>query len=384
MIAMFIATLAGAPTLGDLSNFVFYTAIRDFLLGDDGLITQWTAGLADRLGLLLGVTVLPLITFWILLAGYRIVTGQSREPMMALVMNATRASLIVVIATGAGMGNPWIAGKIHDLNQVISEVVTGSTGMGNQIQESLGWTQVALSSIDALPTGDNAALDKAKDRSLIFTGIGTAGVGIVGGIMLMTFEITLRFLVAIGPLAMLCLLFKATAPMFRRWLESCITTLFALAVTSVMITISLKMVCAVAASFWADKLIGATVLTLSNGAVDLHMAEGITSMAMQQGALGLIMTMLIVTVTAKTSSLFGNMLGSFNHYSFFGAPGGASAQPGPQGQPVGAYQQQTVRRSQANEQRGSSSQIEGNNPALGSRVPTTSNVDVIKKGKKQS
>jgi len=375
---MFNAALANTPAIGDLSNFVFYTAIRDFLLGDDGLITQWTTGMAERLGSLLGIIVLPLITLWILLAGFRIVTGQSREPMMALVMNATRASLIVFIATGVGMGNPWIAGKLHELDQVISEMVTGSTGMGNQIQENLAWMQVALSSIDLLPTGGDAALATGKERALLFTGVGTAGPGIVGGIMLMTFEIAMKFLAAVGPLAILCLLFKATMPIFRRWLEACIATLFALAVTGVMTTISLKMVGAVAAAFWGDRLINAAVQTLSNGAVDLQMAEGITSMAMQQGALGLIMTMLIVTVTAMTSRLFGNMLGSFSHYSMFGAPGGVLTQPGPQGQPVGAYQSSTNTQKPVLDQQRTNSQIGGHAAAVTPRASSVTNQDVIK------
>lgn len=374
---MFNAAFASAPGLGDLSNFFFYTAIRDFLLSSDGQITQWTAGLSERLGSLLGVAVLPLITLWILLAGYRIVTGQSREPMMALVVNATRASLIVFIAIGVGMGNPWIAGKLHELDQVISEVVTGSTGMADQMQENLGWIQFALSSIDALPTGGEAALATSKERALLFTGIGTAGPGIVGGVMLMTFEIAMKFLVAVGPLAILCLLFRATAPIFRRWLEACVATLFALAVAEVMTTIALKMVCAVAAAFWGDRLIGAAVQNVSGG-VDLQMAEGITSMAMQQGALGLIMTMLIVTVTAKTSRLFGDMLGNFSHYSMFGAPGGMSAQPGPQGQPVGAYQMpvQTGNPTSGNrnaELRPTMNPSTGPQPA-----PSSANQDVVK------
>jgi type IV secretion system protein VirB6 len=329
--------LASLPSRGDMSNFVFYAAIKDFLLGEDGLITQWTVGLAQRLGYLLAMVALPMLTLWILLAGYRIVTGRSREPMMAQVADAARASLIVFIATGASMGNPWIAKQIGELGQVISQVVTGSSGMDNQIQESLGWMQFALTSIDALPTGGDAAVAEAKSQARLFTGIGTAAASMMGGFMLILYEIVIRFMVAMGPLAIMCLLFKPTAAIFQRWLQNCVSLLFYLATTAVMVTISLKMVTAVAAAFWADRLLNAAVETISGG-VDLHMAEGITSMAMQQGGMGIILTLLIMSVPLKAGEFFLGTLANFTHYSIFGGAGGQAAQPGPQGQPAGSYQ----------------------------------------------
>jgi type IV secretion system protein VirB6 len=72
--------------------------------------------------------------------------------------------------------------------------------------------------------------------------------------------------------------------------------------------------------------------------VDLHMAEGITSMAMQQGGLGLILSVLIITVPQMTAQFFMGALGQFMHYSNFGGTDAGNAQPGPQGQPTGSYQ----------------------------------------------
>jgi type IV secretion system protein VirB6 len=80
------------------------------------------------------------------------------------------------------------------------------------------------------------------------------------------------------------------------------------------------------------------VQQLSGGAIDLHMAEGITSMVLQQGGLGVILSVLIVTVPQMTAQFFMGALGSFMHYSNFGGTGGGNTQPGPQGQPAGSYQ----------------------------------------------
>jgi len=326
-----------APS-GDMGHVVFLSAIRDFLLDDDGLITQWTAGMAERLGSLLALFALPLLTTWILLHGYRIVSGRAREPMMGLVADAGRAALIVFAVTAASMGNPWMAARINELDQLISVLVSGEQDMDGQIRASLGWMQFALSSIDTLPTGGDAAIASARERSLWFAGIGTAGPVVVGGTLLMLMQIVLRFLMAMAPLAVMCLLFQATRPVFRRWLQYCVGSLFRLAVTAVMTSVALKMVCAVAAAFWADRLLHAAVQRLSNGAVDLQMAEGVSSMALQQGGLGLIMTLLIVTVPQMTAEFFMGTLGQFSAYSMFGGNTSNEQVPAAQPQPVRSHQ----------------------------------------------
>ena len=43
-----------------------------------------------------GGIALVLMTLWVLIQGYRIVTGQSRDSMMALVTNMARAALIAL------------------------------------------------------------------------------------------------------------------------------------------------------------------------------------------------------------------------------------------------------------------------------------------------
>src|SRR3546814_10814825 len=85
-----------------------------------------------------------------------------------------------------------------------------------------------------------------------------------------------------------------------------------LALLSVMVAIALKMVLAVAAAFWVGSFTGATT-------------EGINSMALQQGGLGLILTVLIVTAPPMAASFFQDMLGAFTLYTAFSSAGGAAA-----------------------------------------------------------
>jgi len=61
-----------------------------------------------------------------------------------------------------------------------------------------------------------------------------------------------------------------------------------------------------------------------------------TSMALQQGGMGLILTTLILTAPPMAAMFFQGTLGSFMAYSQIGGSAGA-ASPGPQGQPPGSH-----------------------------------------------
>jgi hypothetical protein len=107
--------------------------------------------------------------------------------------------------------------------------------------------------------------------------------------------------------------------------------MFSLAVLSVMVALALDVVMAVAASFWVGKFMGGS-------------SEGVNSMAMQQGGLGLILTMLIISAPPMAASFFQGVLANFNPYSSFNSPAGYStgpamnnnqqAQPYPPGHPA--------------------------------------------------
>ena len=66
------------------------------------------------------------MTLWIMIQGYRIATGQSRDSMMALVTNSLRGTFIVGLATGMSIGGASIFNFLaNDVTNEIAYVVTG-------------------------------------------------------------------------------------------------------------------------------------------------------------------------------------------------------------------------------------------------------------------
>lgn len=320
--------LSYAVRVQSIGDFVFFRSILSYLrkrIDDFGIellgnMMAWVGGIA-----------LTLMTLWVLIQGFRIVTGRSRDSMMILVTNMARAALIVSVATSMAMfGGSLKNFLIKDVKNEITYVVTGKNDSPeDQIDKSLAWMQVGLSSIDAIKVLDDGNLRDDKNRALWAVGLGTGGPAVTAGSMLLLYEVALALFIGLGPLFILCLLFDQTKQLFQKWLFYGIGTMFSMAVLAAMISIALDMVIRVSAAFWTSALIDKYLLD-PNGSVDM------TSQALQQGGMGLILTTLILTAPPMAAMFFQGTLGGFMAYSQIGGSPVAAA-PGPNGQPPGSY-----------------------------------------------
>ncbi|QGY75218.1 type IV secretion system protein [Xanthomonas hyacinthi] len=204
------------------------------------------------------------------------------------------------------------------MSSAIVKTVTGNSDSPyKEIDKNLALMQVAMTSIDQINTAGDPERAKEKDRARLFTGIGMAGPGVIGGSLLLLNKLAMALFIGFGPLFILCLLFDATKSLFQKWLLYGIGTMFSLAVLSFTVSLATKVVSAVAAGFLARWVV-------SNGT-----GEGVSSMALQQGGIGLVLSTLILTAPPMAAAFFQGTLGQFNAYSAFGQVGKdpASGQP---------------------------------------------------------
>ncbi len=306
-----------------LPNMVFFQEINGFL---DAEIGEFAGNLLGRVVTVAGSAALTLLTFWILVQGYRIATGLSREPMMALVGDALKAVLVIGIATGAAAGAGSTYRVLTDgLGEAVSQMVTGDEegGAYEDIDQVLAIMQVALQVIDSIDGGGDLLTEERKSRAMWFAGVGLGGPAIIAAAMLLLNKVAIALVVGLGPLFILCLLFRATRQLFSKWLYYGLGTLFSLALLTVMVTLALDMLIAVGLAFWvADWLTGAP-------------QESLVSMAMQQGGMGLILTMLIVSAPPMAAMFFNGVLGQFSPYNAVGVATGGAAPPPGSGLPPG-------------------------------------------------
>ena len=104
-----------ADSVGD---FVFFRLIMDYLQEE---IREFGLGIMQNAMAWAGGIALTLLTLWIMIQGYRIVSGQSRDSMMSLVTNSLRATLIVGAATTmAALGTNLHDFLTNDVNREIN------------------------------------------------------------------------------------------------------------------------------------------------------------------------------------------------------------------------------------------------------------------------
>lgn len=75
-----------AATTGD---YIFFTLVNSYLKSQ---IAHFQEDVLGRMSLWVSTFAVILVTLWIMIQGYRMVTGQTKEPMMALV--ADRKSVV--------------------------------------------------------------------------------------------------------------------------------------------------------------------------------------------------------------------------------------------------------------------------------------------------
>ncbi|APO95058.1 type IV secretion system protein [Xanthomonas vesicatoria] len=270
---------------------------------------------------------LTVTTLWVLILGYRIATGQSRESAMATMIKAAKVAAIISVASALGVNGAMLHQTMtQNLDKEIHHLFTGDDGTAaDAIDENLAYTQIAMATLDAVRVDPSQpeVLEK-KGRAMLMAGFGTASPPMAAGTMLLLFKFTMAFLIGIGPIFILALVFDQTKDLFKKWLFYVIGTLFSMSMLSVVTAMVLKFTAKVAAAYWAVKFI------------PLVSAEGLSSQALQQGGIGLIMTMLIITVPTIAAALWQGNMGTFLSYTAFNS----AASPGPQGQPAGSYMPQ--------------------------------------------
>jgi len=144
-----------------------------------------------------------------------------------------------------------------------------------------------------------------------------------------------------------------------RWVWSLITKSALYGVVSIAMQLSTK----VAAAPWTSSLI--TCAQLGDN------AENLSSRAMRQGGVGLILTVLIISTPPMAAMLFNGTLGNFMPYAQVASSGVGTGQPGPQGQAPESYALTDSAQANTKKQPGFSSR-----PPLGNSQPTGAARDV--------
>ncbi|OCG87588.1 Type IV secretion system protein virB6, partial [Xanthomonas euvesicatoria] len=224
----------------NLGDFVFFKLVNDYFNRE---IQEFGLDLMGRAMRWVSTIALTITTLWVLILGYRIATGQSRESAMATMIKAGKVALIISFASALGANGAMLHQSMtQNLDKEIHRLFTGDEGTAaDAIDENLAYTQVAMATLDAVRVdpAQPEVLEK-KGRAMLMAGFGTASPPMAAGAMLLLFKFTMAFLIGIGPIFILALVFDQTKDLFKKWLFYVIGTLFSMSMLSVVTAMVLK------------------------------------------------------------------------------------------------------------------------------------------------
>ena len=312
-------------------DLFLYTGIRDYIYARISFFTEHV--LSQNLTLALTVVV-GLLTLWVAIQGFLIVTGRSQEGLKGFIFSLGKSYFIVAVALGVAAGGKFgVRVLTEDLADGISQIMSGDNDLGSEclldrskpisgckIDLNLKATQTILSSLSAIDTADDDYLEEKLSQAKLFAGVGTAGPAIVAGTMLIMFRIAMALFVGFAPIFILCLLFKKTAPLFQKWLYYGLATIFSGVMLGVMTEISMDLVGNLFGGATADDFVAKVI----GGGSQTAIMDTVT----QQLGLGLILSTLLITVPPMAGMWFNGVMASFSPYAVMGV-GGASRQEVP-------------------------------------------------------
>lgn len=311
-------------------DLLLYSSIRDYIYARITFFTEQV--LSQNLTLALTV-IIGLLTVWVMIQGFLIVTGRSQEGIKGFVFNLGKTYFIVAMALGVAAGGKFGVRTLTDtLSDGISQIMTGNSDVGSKcltqdaqviigckIDMNLTATQSMMGMLDGIDTADSDYLENKISEARWFAGIGTAGPAIVAGTMLIMFRIAIALFIGFAPIFILCLLFKKTAPLFQKWLYYGLATIFSSVMLGVMADIAMDLVSNIAITDAVTRI--ASILGGGN-------LSGIMQTVTQQLGLGLVLSTLLIVVPPMAGAWFSGMMASYTGYNaMMGWNGGQPATP---------------------------------------------------------
>src|ERR1700754_1967661 len=171
--------------MSDIANYVYFQLVYKYL---QDKINTFGMDLMHRMMTWASAIALTLVTLWILVQGFRIITGRSRESLMEVVINMGRIVVIVAAATTMAVASTDLNKFLTtQLDEEVHYLFTGNENetTSSAIDENLAYTQLALASIDSVKvlSSDPEMLEKKARTSFVAT-FGTASPPMAAGAML--------------------------------------------------------------------------------------------------------------------------------------------------------------------------------------------------------
>ncbi|MGC9562568.1 type IV secretion system protein, partial [Brachymonas sp. M4Q-1] len=244
------------------------------------------------------------------------VSGQSRESFMGFLNRAFVVIIVVASAQGFALSGHSMMQTVRDMQNIVAQAITGNeyTSPDKMVGKVLTY-MLTLQSILQIYQGSVSPGGADFSNTLTFiTGAGQAVPALLAGGLSLLNEVALNLSFVFGPLFILCYISVRTRFLFVNWVKFTVTTLFSMAVLSVVTVIALKAIIMMAAMLIgmnvSSAVAGAAASALGSDSLLGSLLEAgstspsLTDIATVTGGVGMLLTTLILGVPPLVVSFF--------------------------------------------------------------------------------
>lgn len=298
-----------------IDDAVFMCSIREYLI-DDMLIGTYRELVASRLGTALAYLSTAIMTVWVLVQGFMLISGTNRQPVLGLAFKTGKMVFILSLVALLATKSPVIADTVLDVQALITAAIVGEgTDVYQIIDFNLALAQVFNVLVNSLVGGQQVGAQGNALTSLSGM-IGQSGPAMLVSVLAMMAEISITLAVMLSPLFIFFLLFQQTASMFWSWAKFLLGTMVSLAVLALLSGVLLKMT-----MFYGGSVLAAFYI---NGALGDAGTVDMANSALRMSVMGMLSSMLVMLVPPLIMQFF-NSGASFAAGAMTGAMAGGGA-----------------------------------------------------------
>lgn len=297
-----LGAITSESVRGVLDDAFFYCAVREFVI--NGIILgPYRELVAVRLAQALGVLSMVVVTLWVAVQGFQLLSGQARQAALPLIYRTARLVLVLSLVSLLAKESPYVVESVENFKDLISQAVTDGSDVTALIDANLGITAMLSSINDAI-----RSVESQRDTNVVTSTVGLlgqSGPAMLTATLLLLTELSVTLAIMLAPVFVFFLVFQQTAPLFWSWAKFLLGALFSMATLTLVASLALQATAlygaSVVAAFYTNSGdgLGGMINAFAGGPFDINASS------LRLAALGTLMTAIIVSVPPVIMSFFG-------------------------------------------------------------------------------
>jgi type IV secretion system protein VirB6 len=213
---------------------------ESFEAGMDKQLASYLSGTASTLCAMIAPAVAAGVVIYIILIGYAIIRGEASDSLHSALWKTVKWSLVAAVALSAGGFNTYIAGSLKGLEATLFQAMTGTSGGGQLLDQSLQAYIALFNQLVENVKGDGMGMfpNVAVCFAILLLALGCFVFFGLAVCVFMLAKVAGVLVLALGPAFIATLIFPPIQRFADAWLSAALNTVIIKVLAGIVLTIS--------------------------------------------------------------------------------------------------------------------------------------------------